>query len=561
MSNKHIAIILSTFLFNITFGQSITETPHNLSISGPGAIKATSESEICIFCHTPHRSSPRNPLWNREDQGINYTLYNSSTLHANPGQPDGSSILCLSCHDGTIALGNILSREEMISFSGNIMNLPSGKTNLESDLSDDHVISFTYSSQLSAQDGELKEPSTLVNKVRLENSKLQCISCHDPHINLTNDFLVETNEYSVLCINCHEKDGWNNSSHKNSAQNWSGSGIDPWPNSSYSTVSQNGCENCHVPHNAEGKKRNLNYFVEENNCIVCHNGNVASTDIQNQLTKFYKHDVNNYLNIHDPVELNTLTQMHVECIDCHNPHKANNSSAQAPFANGFIKGVKGVDTDGLSKSEIDYQYELCYRCHADSPTKPGSVTSRQIEQNNTRQEFDISNPSFHPVEGPGKNNNVPSLLSPYSESSYIYCTDCHASDGSNSPKGPHGSSNNQILKYNYNTIYGAVESYQSYELCYQCHSRDVIINGTGSFSRKVHYKHIIQKNIPCNFCHDPHGISSTQGNQTNNSHLINFDLSEAEPLNGILQFTDNGNFSGSCYLICHGRNHATQAFY
>ena len=34
--------------------QSIVTTKHNLSASGPGTVKATIESEVCIFCHTPH---------------------------------------------------------------------------------------------------------------------------------------------------------------------------------------------------------------------------------------------------------------------------------------------------------------------------------------------------------------------------------------------------------------------------------------------------------------------------------------------------------------------------
>ena len=96
-----------------------------------------------------------------------------------------------------------------------------------------------------------------------------------------------------------------------------------------------------------------------------------------------------------------------------------------------------------------YEYEVCYRCHADSPDKPGSPTVRQIAQNNVSLEFDLGNPSFHPVEGAGVNPNVPSLISPLTVSSKIYCSDCHASDGTNSPAGPHGSIYPQILKMQY----------------------------------------------------------------------------------------------------------------
>ena len=97
---------------------TVADTKHNLSISGPGTLKASSESQICIFCHTPHNASAAAPLWNRRDPGSTYIPYSSTTAVANPGQPTGASILCLSCHDGTIALGDVLSRETPILMSG-----------------------------------------------------------------------------------------------------------------------------------------------------------------------------------------------------------------------------------------------------------------------------------------------------------------------------------------------------------------------------------------------------------------------------------------------------------
>ncbi|MEN8194091.1 MAG: hypothetical protein ABFS12_14800, partial [Bacteroidota bacterium] len=142
-------------------GQSLSSTVHNLSVSGPGSIKATSETELCVFCHTPHNSSPRAPLWNKDDPGVSYTLYNSSTSEATIGQPDGSSILCLSCHDGTIALGSVLSRTSDISFVSSITTMPSGASNLSTDLSDDHPISLVYNSALATSDGQLYDPSAL----------------------------------------------------------------------------------------------------------------------------------------------------------------------------------------------------------------------------------------------------------------------------------------------------------------------------------------------------------------------------------------------------------------
>src|SRR5437879_5236460 len=94
--------------------QSIINSPHNLSASGPGAIRASSEQEVCIFCHAPHNASPIQPVWNRNMPVSAYTVYTSNSLDAVPGQPTGSSKLCLSCHDGAIAIGSVLSRDQPI---------------------------------------------------------------------------------------------------------------------------------------------------------------------------------------------------------------------------------------------------------------------------------------------------------------------------------------------------------------------------------------------------------------------------------------------------------------
>ncbi len=224
----------------VSVAQMLENSKHNLSARGQGNIKATSETETCIFCHTSHsRGGPKGPLWNRRDQGRTYILYNSSTIDAVPGQPDGSSILCLSCHDGTTALGNVRSRAAQIGFGGGRMNMPRGRSNLSTDLSDDHPISFLYNASLAALDGQLKDPSTILQPVSLEHGKVQCTTCHDPHNELFDNFLVVTNRFSDLCFRCHDRNFWGTSSHNTSTATWNGSGTNPWPHTEFSNVSEN----------------------------------------------------------------------------------------------------------------------------------------------------------------------------------------------------------------------------------------------------------------------------------------------------------------------------------
>ena len=310
---------------------------------------------------------------------------------------------------------------------------------------------------------------------------------------------------------------------------------------------------------------NTNYYVRSyatNNDFTKY-GNLLSfktigiidpTVVDGQFAKPYKHNVYAYAGIHDSTEANWVITKHVACEDCHNPDLANTTTAVAPFVNGFNKGVKGINQSGNPVDPVQYEYEICYRCHSGNPWSPAAVTPRVIVQNNTRLEFAPGNPSFHSVAAVGVNTSVPSLIAPWTITSRIYCSDCHASDGASSPAGPHGSTFPRILKLQYSTANNTTESAAAYALCYSCHSRTSILSDV---SFKAHKIHIVTQKTPCNACHDPHGISSTQGNSINNSNLINFwtGINTPSPGNGAIRFEDQGLYRGRCFLTCHGENH------
>jgi predicted CXXCH cytochrome family protein len=555
----YIMVVFLIMLETVVYG-GIEDTKHNLSVTGPGPVKSTTEDRICVFCHAPDRSiTKKTYLWNRRLSRAHYVPYQSSTLYANVGQPTGSSKLCLSCHDGTIALGDLISVRGSIPFAGGIRFIPEGPARIGTDLSDDHPVSFVYDSSLAISNGELVDPYALPQKVKLDQSgQMQCTTCHDAHNNDFGKFLVMSNYYSDLCTTCHQKDGWSLSSHSSSSATWSGGGPDPWPHTSYMSVAENGCENCHIPHTAGGHERLLNYVFEEDNCLVCHNGNVADTDIEKELSKFYAHAVQDYTGVHDPAENlgsgSSSKQKHVECFDCHNAHMSSDlQSPGAPQVSGAIQGVTGVNLSGQDVRYSVNQYEICFKCHADNNMIDAVEIDRDLQQLNTRLEFNPSNPSFHPVAGQGANPDVPSLLPPYTTTSIIFCTDCHNTENRGGPQGPHGSVNKYLLEMNYETMDFSKENSFNYALCYKCHDRTSILNDN-SFSE--HNRHIVDEKTPCSACHDAHGISVTQGNPTNNSNLINFDLTIVTPdSQGRLYFEDTGLFKGTCALTCHGSDH------
>ena len=540
------------FLTTAVFGQnpnSIIYSKHNLSISGPGNVRSSTESEICIFCHTPHNATGDGPLWNHAMSAAAYTPYSSSTLKAAVGQPTGASKLCLSCHDGTVALGMVGSRSVPIPMQSGNATLPAGRTLLGTDLSAHHPVSFAYSASLATAQGELRDPVTLVQDVRLDaNGQVQCTSCHDPHNNQFGSFLVVDNNASALCLNCHTPNQWAASIHATSPATWNGNGQNPWPHTSGTTVAANACENCHRPHAAENRLRLLNFAVAEQNCNSCHGGSVAAKNVAGEFNKISVHPIFLTSGVHDPAEDVVNSARHVTCVDCHNPHAAQATASTTLAVSGSLAGVRGVNSSGAVVQQLQFEYELCFRCHGNSSGNNGTAwVQRQYVQTNTRLEFNPGTVSFHPVEVIGKNPLVPSLILPLSVSSLVKCSDCHNNDqgpgnGGTGPKGPHGSSFPPLLERNLQLTDGTGYNSASFALCYKCHS-SAVVDSELSTSWTYHKKHIEEFHAACTTCHDSHAA--------NQPHLINFNTLYVQPLNGVMQYTSTGVNHGNCTLTCH----------
>jgi len=198
------------------------------SLAGAGTIKGSAHDfsttgwangEICVACHTPHNADTtvsEAPLWNHALTGKTFVLYSSPTLDATVAQPGGSSKLCLSCHDGTVALDSFGTTTGTSFMTGN-------KAVGADELGNDHPISFTYDPALATADGALFDPTDVTNQVTigaggdsktgtiqdvlLLGNQVQCASCHDVHNKFTNgDKLLRiANTGSNLCLTCHNK--------------------------------------------------------------------------------------------------------------------------------------------------------------------------------------------------------------------------------------------------------------------------------------------------------------------------------------------------------------------
>ena len=206
----------------------VEDTKHNLSITGPGDVKAVSATQICIFCHTPHNSSPAQPLWNHELSAVvNYINYTSDTLQSyteGDAPPiDGYSKLCLSCHDGTVAIGSVVSKWEeimMVTVAGVIDSsgkLIGGPGYLGTDLSGGHPISIIFDEALVTKRNSAEPPLTHLNwpivdtDIKLHPTQggygVQCTSCHDPHENKAAGGwppFWQKPTHDEVCLVCHE---------------------------------------------------------------------------------------------------------------------------------------------------------------------------------------------------------------------------------------------------------------------------------------------------------------------------------------------------------------------
>jgi predicted CXXCH cytochrome family protein len=159
---------------------------------------------ICIVCHTPHNAdmtvSP-NPLWNHEVTSSTFTVYASATLDYTPEQPRGTSLLCLSCHDGVVAVNSYggATGDEFVS----------GSPLIGTNLMDEHPISIYWDHQTESQtcsNCHNAHPFGLNDEVPFPEHYVECASCHDVH-NSTGipKLLRKTMTGSALCFHCHNK--------------------------------------------------------------------------------------------------------------------------------------------------------------------------------------------------------------------------------------------------------------------------------------------------------------------------------------------------------------------
>lgn len=184
-------------------------------LGGKHDVRATGNTgDVCAGCHTPHaaNTSYKAALWNRSyvPTAAAFTPYDINT---NPdfkggavslGSSSATSLLCMSCHDGTSALNAVIVTPSGTTFKTGTVP---GTAGLGTDLSNDHPVGFSYDASITGQGTPAKLVQTPdATKVKLFGAagarRVECGSCHDAHTNAAS-FLRSPNTNSALCLACH----------------------------------------------------------------------------------------------------------------------------------------------------------------------------------------------------------------------------------------------------------------------------------------------------------------------------------------------------------------------
>jgi predicted CXXCH cytochrome family protein len=575
---------------------------HDLSMSGHSRIKGQM-SAACLYCHVPHSGLGKGPLWGQTFSSQVYSTYTSDTEQNTGMQPElgQDSSLCLSCHDGTVAVGQVVPYGPYI-MTG---TMPTMGTKLESSHPFSLKLPLKDASDLVATlaaDGTTADPT---HSVQLIHGNVECGTCHNPHSQSIDkqspNFLVRDNLKGALCLACHEtkprtvnlRDNpialWTTSIHANA-----GNMVNPNAGlGGYTTVAEFACNSCHVPHNAGGAVGLLR-ATNEADCITCHNGGLAlSPPAPNVFAEFAKpgaHPFSTPNGSHTAAEDVLLNQnRHATCADCHNPHSANQvitfpiPPAIRP-SQGGIAGISASDGITVVKPAAN-QYENCLRCHgtstgkATNPVVFGYLPARVVTATdplNVIPEFSVtassSHPVFHdltsPLPQPSLLTNMTNLDATPGRAmgTRIFCTDCHNADdnrefGGIGANGPHGSKWMHLLERRYefsqatNPGGSVTNLFPSpdlgatgpYALCGKCHDLAQVVNNT-SFSE--HGKHI-EEGFSCSVCHAAHGMGSSSAS-ISGERLVNFDVNVVAANTSPISYNRSTN---TCVLACHGYYH------
>jgi len=178
---------------------------------------------LCGVCHTTHNST-QDQLGNHQLSTAARTPYSSPSFNATGitiSDPyNGDTRVCMSCHDGSVALENFGGVTTGSNF------IPANKSLLSTSMQHTHPVGFLFSDAL-AKSSKLKaglsvnstylgNPNNVTIASRLSNGYMTCSTCHDVHnsqsVPATGNaqgparfLLLSGKTNTALCLTCHDQ--------------------------------------------------------------------------------------------------------------------------------------------------------------------------------------------------------------------------------------------------------------------------------------------------------------------------------------------------------------------
>ena len=262
----------------VTYGlqPGLLNTPHDFTstatngdpqtkfVSGTGGVTAIG---LCTYCHTPHKAQTTSLLWNHTLSTQTFTWGDAKSTTAGTTLPSlvgntykGPSTKCLSCHDGTVAIGDVslfaeAPRNGTAALNTTLLSDPTLGSNPNSpefqiagtggNMAGNHPVGIPYPTGGGTYNGistgtGINAAEWIANPVAINNSianirlftqdangdihaippgttavanaGIECSSCHDPHNKqATDDFFLRghlagsATSDGYLCVQCHQK--------------------------------------------------------------------------------------------------------------------------------------------------------------------------------------------------------------------------------------------------------------------------------------------------------------------------------------------------------------------
>jgi predicted CXXCH cytochrome family protein len=153
--------------------------------------RQTTGAAFCSSCHVDGKTGAEKSSGHVQSLGTAHMKYIPSTKGLTI---DKASMVCLSCHDGTMGSSNSDVK---------VGSWKHGTALSRYDPAGSHPIGINYRKAM-RKHGGLRPVEQLNPAIKLIDGKVSCRSCHDMYAK-TKNRLVVTMQGSTLCLECHDK--------------------------------------------------------------------------------------------------------------------------------------------------------------------------------------------------------------------------------------------------------------------------------------------------------------------------------------------------------------------